>query len=161
MWPSMKYMRPCACNLKYISYSGRALLLKNYLSTVSVECRGGDARGDCLDAPYQILILSSSVGLWWSLLPNIRCLLRHNMTSHSRLQTNVLAKFVDATCIFRDAGAAAGRAVKMLRAMETCKKQKNRYKLCWFLLIITEVIENHSGLSGCPNRCNKFVSSRS
>jgi len=28
------------------------------------------------------------------------------MTSYSRLQTNVLAKFVDTACIFRDAGAA-------------------------------------------------------
>jgi len=31
------------------------------------------------------------------------------VTSHSRLQTNVLAKFVDTTCIFRDAGAAVGQ----------------------------------------------------
>jgi len=31
------------------------------------------------------------------------------MTSHSRFQTNVLAKFVDATCIFRNAGAAVGQ----------------------------------------------------
>jgi len=50
-----------------------------------------------LYAPYQILILSSSV--WWSLLLNIRCLQRHNMTSYLRLQTNVMAKFVDAICI--------------------------------------------------------------
>jgi len=27
--------------------------------------------------------------------------------------------------------------------------------------IITEVIENQSELPGCPNRCNKFLSSRS
>jgi len=53
--------------------------------------------------PYQILVLSS--GVWWSLLLDIRCLWRRNMTSYSRLQTNVLAKFVDATCIFRDAEA--------------------------------------------------------
>jgi len=39
------------------------------------------------------------------------------MTSYSRLQTNVLAKFVDTACIFRDAGA--GGALKQLRAMET------------------------------------------
>jgi len=31
------------------------------------------------------------------------------MTSYSRLQTNVLTKFVDALCIFRDTGAAAGK----------------------------------------------------
>jgi len=43
------------------------------------------------------------------LLLDIRCLWRHNMTSYSRLQINVLAKFVDTTCIFRDAGAAVGQ----------------------------------------------------
>ena len=47
--------------------------------------------------PYRILVLSS--GVWWSLLLDIRCLWRHSMTSYSRLQTNVLAKFVDITCI--------------------------------------------------------------
>jgi len=31
-----------------------------------------------LYAPYQILLLSS--GVWWSLLLDIRCLWRHNMT---------------------------------------------------------------------------------
>jgi len=34
------------------------------------------------------------------------------MTSYPRLQTNVLAKFVDTTCIFRDAGAAVGHGEK-------------------------------------------------
>jgi len=57
----------------------------------------------CLDARYQILVLSSAV--WWSLLLEIRCLWRHNTT----LQTNILAKFFHTTCIFRDAGAAAGK----------------------------------------------------
>jgi len=57
--------------------------------------------------PYQILVFSS--GVWWSLLLDLRCSWRHNMTSYSRLQTNVLAKFVDTTCIFRDAGAAVGK----------------------------------------------------
>jgi len=47
--------------------------------------------------PYQILVLSS--GVWWELLLDMRCLLHHTMTSFSRLQTNVLAKFVDTTCI--------------------------------------------------------------
>jgi len=32
-----------------------------------------------------------------------------NMTSYSRLQSNVLVKFVDTRCIFRDVGAAAGQ----------------------------------------------------
>ena len=31
------------------------------------------------------------------------------MTSYSRLQTNVLAKFVPTTYIFRDTGAAVGK----------------------------------------------------
>jgi len=31
------------------------------------------------------------------------------VTSYSRLQTNVLAKSVDTTCISRDAGAAVGQ----------------------------------------------------
>jgi len=57
-----------------------------------------DAWGDCLIAcPYQIFIVSS--GEWWSLLLDMRCLRRHNITSYSRLQTNVLAKFLDTTCI--------------------------------------------------------------
>ena len=61
--------------------------------------RSGDARGGLLDCmpPYQILVLSSSV--WWSLLLDICHLWRHNMTSYSRLQTTVLPKCVDATCI--------------------------------------------------------------
>ena len=75
----------------------------------TVACRGQVMPGATawLDAPSQILVLSS--GVWWSLLLDIRCLWRHNMTSYSRLQTNVLAKFVDTTCIFRDAGAAVGK----------------------------------------------------
>jgi len=43
--------------------------------------------------------------------------------SISRLQTNVLAKFVDTTFIFRNAGTVARGAVKEFRAMETYKKQ--------------------------------------
>jgi len=34
--------------------------------------------------PYQILVLSS--GVWWSLVLDIRCLWRHNVTSYSGLQ---------------------------------------------------------------------------
>jgi len=47
--------------------------------------RSGDARATAwLDAPYQILVLST--GAWWSLLLNIGCVWRHNMTSYSSLQ---------------------------------------------------------------------------
>ena len=43
-----------------------------------------------------------------------------------RFATNVLAKFVDTTCVFRDAGAAVGQgeAVKQLRAIGTYKNKK-------------------------------------
>jgi len=39
-------------------------------------------------------------GIWWSFAFGVRCLWRHNLTSYSCFQTNVLAKFVDTTCIF-------------------------------------------------------------
>jgi len=62
---------------------------------VLVACRGLVVPGATawLYPAYKILELSS--GVWWSLLLDIRCLWRHNMMSYSRLQTNVLAKFVD------------------------------------------------------------------
>jgi len=44
------------------------------------------------------LYLSSRV--WWSSLLDMLCLWRHNITSYSLFQTNVLAKFVDITCIY-------------------------------------------------------------
>jgi len=77
----------------------------------AVACKGQVMPGATawLDAPYQILVLSSGVGPSWSLLPNIRCLWCHDMTSYARLQTNVLAKLVDTTCVFKVAGAAAGQ----------------------------------------------------
>ena len=71
--------------------------------------------------------------------------------------------------IDKDAGAVEwqGGSVKELRAMETYKKQKNRYQLRLFLLInngnlkiLPEIMENHSEFSGCVNNCNKLVSSR-
>jgi len=39
-------------------------------------------------------------GIWWSFAFGVRCLWRHNLTSHSCFQTNILAKFVDIICIF-------------------------------------------------------------
>jgi len=66
------------------------------------------------------------------------------VTSHSRLQTNVLAKFVDTTCMFRDAGAAAGRAVKMLWQWKLIKNKKNRYQLCLFLFINNVDLKNNN-----------------
>jgi len=38
--------------------------------------------------------------IWWSFVFGVRCLWRHNLTSFSCFQTNVLAKFVDIICIF-------------------------------------------------------------
>jgi len=67
----------------------------------SAQCRAQDGwcTGRLLDwmPPYQNLVLSS--GVWWSLLLHIRCLWRHNMTSYSRVQPNVMAKFVGTSCI--------------------------------------------------------------
>jgi len=37
---------------------------------------------------------ASFSGIWWSFVFGVRCLWRHNMTSYSCFQTNVLAKFV-------------------------------------------------------------------
>ena len=39
-------------------------------------------------------------GIWWSFVFGVRCLWRHNLTSYSCFQTNVLAMFVDTICIF-------------------------------------------------------------
>jgi len=39
-------------------------------------------------------------GIWWSFAFGVRCLWRHNLTSCSCFQTNVLAKFVDVIPIF-------------------------------------------------------------
>jgi len=39
-------------------------------------------------------------GIWWSFLFDVRCLWRHDLTSYSCFQTNVLAKFVGIICIF-------------------------------------------------------------
>ena len=108
--------------------------------------RSSDARGDCLIGcpPYQILVLSSGVGPWWSLLLNMRCLWRHDMTSYSRLETNVLATFVD-TCIFSDAGAE-----KDLGQWKLTKNKKSRYQLCLFLFI------NNVDLKNNDRNCRKL-----
>jgi len=93
------------------------------------------------------------------------------MTSCSRLQTNVLAKFVDTTCISRDAGVAVGQeSNKNVESNENIKTKKSVTQLCLFLFINNVdlkntdrnyPIENHSELSGSPNSCCKFISSRS
>ena len=38
--------------------------------------------------------------IWWLFVFGVHCLWRHNLTSFSCFQTNVLAKFVDIICIF-------------------------------------------------------------
>jgi len=61
---------------------------------------------------------------------------------------------------------------KTLRAMQICKKQKNRYQVAYAFFcsetmlnskIIPEIIENHSEILGAriAASCNKFVSIRS
>jgi len=92
------------CGLLFITIV-TAMLLNNFaLKQWCAEIWG--CLGRLLDwmPPSQFMVLSS--GVKWSLLLDIRCLWRHNMTSYSRLQTNVLAKFVDTACVFRDARAA-------------------------------------------------------
>ena len=39
-------------------------------------------------------------GIWWSSVFGVCCLWRHNLTSYSCFQTNVLAKCVNTICIF-------------------------------------------------------------
>jgi len=65
------------------------------------------------------------------------------MTSFSRLQIKVLAKFDDTACMFRNAGAAAGGAVKIFRAMETYNKKKivtNYVCFCSSTMLTTKMI---------------------
>jgi len=54
-----------------------------------------------------------------------------------------------------------------MRAMQTYRKQKNRYQLCLFVFsndtdlennTVPEILENHSEVSVCAKSCNKFVS---
>ena len=65
---------------------------------------------------------------------------------------------------------SSGRAgvSKVLREMQTCKKQKLLHHYVCFcsaamltLKIITESVGNHSECCGCVNSCNKFISARS
>jgi len=122
-------------------------LFESKVGYLPVACSGVVMPGATvlLDAPLR----NSIIEQWRMvvLLLDIRCLWRHNMTSYSRLQNNVLAKFVDTTtCIFRDPGVAVGQggggAVKEFRAMETYKQQKNRYQLCLFLFINNVDLKN-------------------
>jgi len=109
----------------------------------SVACRGPVMPGATawLDAPYQILVLSSSV--WWSLLLDIRFFWRYNMTSYSRLQTTFWRSLLTQHAYSGNPEQRQGRgAVKQLRAMETYKKQKNRYQLCFFLFINNVDLKN-------------------
>ena len=77
-----------------------------------------------------------------------------------RFATNVLAKFGDTTWIFSGAGADVGRGtVKHFRAMETMKNKQivtNNVCFCSSTMltskIITEIIENHSEISGCSKK---------
>jgi len=43
---------------------------------------------------------SSFSGIWWSFVFGVHCLWRHDLTSYSCFQMNVLPKFVDILCIF-------------------------------------------------------------
>jgi len=82
--------------------------------------------------PFQILVMSS--GVWWLLLLIFFCLWRHNITSYSRWQTNVLSKFFDTTCIFvfKDAGEAVGQREQ--------KKSWGQWKLIKNKKIVTNYV---------------------
>jgi len=60
--------------------------------------RSGDPRGNCLIV-CPLTKIQFWTGVWWSLLLDIRCLWRHNVTSYSHLQTNVLVKLIFTTCV--------------------------------------------------------------
>jgi len=96
------------CKLTFLGFSCRQIHVQSVFFEIiewelclyhAVACRDLVMPGATawLYAPYQILVLSS--GIQWSLLLDIRCLWRHNMTSCSRLRTNVMTKFVDTTCV--------------------------------------------------------------
>jgi len=67
--------------------------------------RSGDARGDCLigcpPTKFYYWAVACEGHCYWIYAV---CLWRCNMTSYSRLQTNILATFVGTTCIFRTPG---------------------------------------------------------
>ena len=87
---------------------------------------------------------NSSIKQWRMvvLLLDRRRLWCHNMTSYSRLQTNVCWHNMHVQGC-RSSGRA-GWAVKEFRAMETYKQQKNRYQLCLFLFINNVDLKNNN-----------------
>ena len=107
--------------------------------------------------PYQILVSSSVVGPWWSLLPNIRCLWRHIHVCKRTFWRSFLTQHA-----YRDAGAAVrqGEQQKSWGQWKFFKNKKIVAKYVCFCSstmltskIITEIIENYSELSGGPNGC--------
>jgi len=86
------------------------ILLDVLLSGVQ---RSSDARGDCL---IGCPLPNSTIEQWRR--PMVVIDTKYTLSvmsrydSYSRLQTNVLAKFVDTTCISRDAGTAVGQGVQ-------------------------------------------------
>jgi len=58
---------------------------------------------------------------------------------------NVLAKFVDTTCILRDTGAAVGQgSSKRAEGNGNLQKTKNCYQLCLFLFINSVDLKNNN-----------------
>jgi len=108
--------------------------------------RSGDARADCLiGCPLPKPNIER-----WRMVVIVTVYTLFFVTSQYdvifRFATNVLAKFVDTTCVFRGTGATLGQggAVKQLRAIGTYKKQKNRYQLCLFLFISNVDLKNNN-----------------
>jgi len=98
--------------------------------------RSGDARGDCLNGcplpNYSIEQWRVVVIVYW-----IYAVSDVTNDVMFRFGTNVLAKFVDTTCIFSGAGEAVGQGEQQnsLGQWKLIKKQKNRFLLCLFLFI--------------------------
>jgi len=80
--------------------------------------RSGDAQGDCL---IGCPLPKPNIEQWRMvvIVTGIYAVVTSQYDVIFRYATNVLAKFVDTACVFRDAEAAVGqvRAVKQLRAI--------------------------------------------
>jgi len=116
--------------------------------------------GNCAEQLYSVQPLPSctsiSINAFYNKSLNRKSYLNISFTLALGFQAKVLAQGR------RNSGRGV---VKELRAMQAYKKQKivtNYVCFCSATMLtsrlITEIIENHSEVSGCANSCNKFVS---
>ena len=116
---------------------------------------------------YQILALSSGNGghCYWIYAVCDVAMWRHIHVCKPTFWRSLLTQ---PAIQGRRSSGRAGAAVKQLTAIETYKNRKIVTKyVCFYSStmltskITTKFVENHSEFSGCPNSCNKFVSSQS